>query len=110
MNRVLTASRLQLVHPAVILGIPWAVVGSSFVINWGIWSLADLQHQPGSGFTGGVLALYVTVAIVFLQAVTQLLPFAMGLSLSRRTYWLVVALVGVASALWYGMALAVLSA
>jgi|tagenome__1003787_1003787.scaffolds.fasta_scaffold20545772_2 hypothetical protein len=110
MNRVLTAARLQLVHPAVILGIPWAIVASSFAINWAIWSLADLQHQPGTDFTGGVLALYVTVAIVFLQAVTQLLPFAMGVSLSRRTYWFGVALVGVASALWYAVALATLSA
>jgi hypothetical protein len=110
MNRVLTAARLQLVHPAVILGIPWAVVASSFVINWGVWSLADLQHQPGDDFTGGVLALYITVGVVFIQAVTQLLPFAMGVSLSRRTYWFGVALVGVASALWYGVALAVLDA
>jgi hypothetical protein len=109
MNRVLTASRLQLVHPAVILGVPWAVVASSFVINWGVWKLADLEHQPGTDFTGGVAALYVTVAVVFVQAVTQLLPFAMGVSLSRRTYWLGVALVGVASAFGYGIALAVLS-
>jgi hypothetical protein len=110
MNRVLAAARLQLVHPAVILGMPWLIVGSSFAINWGIWSLADLQHQPGADFTGGVLALYVTVAIVFIQAVTQLLPLAMGLSLSRRAYWLGTALVGVASALGYGIALAGLSA
>jgi hypothetical protein len=110
MNRVLAAARLQLVHPAVILGVPWAIVASSFAINWAIWSLADLQNEPGDDFTGGVLALYVTVAIVFLQAVTQLLPFAMGLSLSRRTYWLGVALVGIASAVWYGIALASLEA
>lgn len=110
MNRVLQASRLQLVRPAVILGIPWAIVASSFVINWAVWKLADLEHQPGTNITGGVSALYITVAIVFLQAVTQLLPFAMGVSLSRRTYWLGIALVGVASALCYGIAIAVLSA
>ena len=45
MNRVLTAARLQLVHPAVILGMPWAVVASSFVINWAVWKLADLENQ-----------------------------------------------------------------
>jgi hypothetical protein len=109
MNRTLQAARLQLVHPAVILGMPWVIVASSFAINWAIWSLADLQHQPGGAFTGGVLALYVTVAIVFIQAVTQLLPLAMGLSLSRRAYWSGTALVGVASALGYGIALALLS-
>jgi|tagenome__1003787_1003787.scaffolds.fasta_scaffold20735917_2 hypothetical protein len=111
MNRVLATARLQLVHPAVIFGMPWAIAASSFAINWGIWSLADLRSQAGDGaFTGGVLALYVTVALVFVQAVTQLMPLAMGLSLSRRSYWLGTALVGVASALGYGVALAVLSA
>jgi hypothetical protein len=110
MNRVLAAARMQVVHPAMIFGIPWLVVGISFVINVAIWGLADLRDEPGAGFTGGVLALYVTVCVVFVQAVTQLLPFAMGVSLSRRTYWLGVALVGVLSALGYGIAIAVLDA
>lgn len=110
MNRVLAAARLQVARPAVIFGVPWLVVAASFAINWAIWALADLRSQPDAGVTGGVLALYVTVLVVFVQAVTQLLPFAMGVSLSRRTYWLGVALVGVASALGYGLALAVLAA
>src|SRR3954469_17826512 len=110
MNRVLTAARLQLIHPAVILGIPWAIVASSFAINWAIWSLADLQHQPGADFTGGVLSLYITVAIVFVQAVTQVLPFASGVSLGRRTFYLGTALMGMAQALGYGIVLAVLTA
>jgi hypothetical protein len=110
MNRVLKAARLQVVHPLVILGIPWLVVGISFAINVAIWALADLRNEPGAGFTGGVAALYVTVCVVFVQAVTQLLPFAMGVSLSRRTFWLGVALVGVVSAIGHGIALAVLDA
>ncbi|WP_116449334.1 hypothetical protein [Blastococcus litoris] len=110
MNRVLAAARLQVVHPLVILGIPWLVVGISFAINVAIWGLAGLRDVPEAGFTGGVLALYITVCVVFVQAVTQLLPFAMGVSLSRRTYWLGVSLVGVLSALGYGIALAVLDA
>jgi hypothetical protein len=110
MNRALAAARLQFVHPAVILGMPWAIALSSFVINWAIWYLAELPTRAHEAFTGGVLALYVTVALVFEQAVTQLLPFAMGLSVSRRSYWLGTALVGVGSALGYGIVLAVLGA
>jgi hypothetical protein len=110
MNRVLAAARLHLVHPLGALGAPWLVVGISFTVNWLIWHFADLQHQPGADFTGGVLSLYITVAIVFVQAVTQVLPFAMGLSLSRRTFYLGTALMGVAQALGYGIALAVLTA
>ena len=110
MNRVLAAARLQVVHPAVILGIPWLVVGTSFAINWAVWRLADLRSESEAGLTGGVLALYITVSVVFVQAVTQLLPFAMGVSLSRRTYWLGIALVGVLSAVGYGIGLAALDA
>jgi hypothetical protein len=110
MNRVLAAARLQVVHPQIILGIPWLVVCISFAINWAVWRVADLRNEPEAGFTGGVLVLYITVCVVFVQAFTQLLPFAMGVRLSRRTYWLGVALVGVLSALGYGIALAALTA
>jgi hypothetical protein len=109
MNRVLAAARLQTVHPLVIFGVPWMVGGISFVINWAIWALADIAEQDPNNFTGGVTALYITVCVVFVQALTQLLPFAMGVSLSRRAYWLGTALVGVLSALGYGIALAVLN-
>jgi hypothetical protein len=109
MNRVLRAARLHLVHPLVILGIPWLVVAISFAINVAIWRLTPAGEQDG-GFTGGVLALYVTVLVVYAQAVTQLLPFAMGISVSRRTFYLGTALVAVAQSLFYGIALSVLVA
>jgi hypothetical protein len=109
-NRVLAATRLNAAHALVIFGVPWMVVGISFAINWAIWQLADIPAQTGSdGFTGGVLALYITVMIVFVQTVTQLLPFAMGISLSRRTFFLGTALMGLLQALGYGIALTVLT-
>jgi hypothetical protein len=108
MTRVLQAARLHLIHPLVILGIPWLVVSISFAINVAVWHLTPAGEDDG-GFTGGVLALYITVLVVYVQAVTQLLPFAMGISLSRRTFYLGTALVVVVQSLFYGIALAVLS-
>src|SRR3954454_11303766 len=108
MNRVLTAARLQVVHPLVILGMPWLIAASSFALNWVLWAVTVVGEEPGA-FTGGILALYITVSVVFVQAVTQLLPSAMGLSLSRRTYWLGVALFAVAVSAGSGVILAVLS-
>jgi hypothetical protein len=111
MNRVLAAARLQLVHPMAILGVPWMVGALSFAINWAVWRIVDIRSLEGEdGFTGGVLALYITVLIVFVQAVTQLMPFAMGISLSRRSYFLGTCLVGVGMALGFGAILAVLDA
>jgi hypothetical protein len=110
MNRILAAARLHLVPPLVILGVPWLIVLSSFALNWAIWAVAGLGSEPGAGFTGGILSLYITVLVVFVQSVTQLLPFAMGVSLSRRVFFLGTALLGGVQALGYGVALAVLSA
>ena len=111
MNRVLAAARLQLVHPMAILGVPWMVGALSFAINWAVWRIVDIRSLEGEdGLTGGVLALYITVLIVFVQAVTQLMPFAMGISLSRRSYFLGTCLVGVGMALGFGAILAILDA
>jgi hypothetical protein len=58
MNRVLAAARLPLVHPTVILGVPWMVGALSFAINWAVWRIVDIRSLEGEdGFTGGVLAL-----------------------------------------------------
>ena len=109
MNRILAATRLHLVHPLVALGVPWLVGAVSFVINWAVWRIVDIRSLQGDdGFTGGVSALYITVLVVFVQAVTQLMPFAMGISLSRRSFFLGTCLVGVGMSLGYGVALAAL--
>ena len=108
MNRVLRAARLHLIHPLAILGIPWLIVAISFTINLAIWHLTPARE--GGGFTGGVLALYITVLVVYVQAVTHLLPFAMGVSLSRRTFYLGTALVAVVQSLFYGVAISALVA
>jgi hypothetical protein len=109
MNRVLQAARLHLIHPMVILGIPWLIVGISFAINLAVWHLTPAGENEG-GTTGGVLALYFTGLVVYVQAVTQLLPFAMGVSLSRRTFYLGTALVAVVQSLFYGIAITALLA
>jgi hypothetical protein len=107
MTRVLQAARLHLINPLVVLGIPWLVVAISFGINVATWHLTPAGRVDG-GFTGGVLALYITVLVVYVQSVTQLLPFAMGVSISRRTFFLGTALVAVVQSLFYGIAIALL--
>lgn len=107
MTRVLQAARLHLIHPLVMLGIPWLVVAISFVLNVATWHLTPAGEADG-GFTGGVAALYITVLVVYIQAVTQLLPFAMGVSLSRRAFFLGTALMAALQSLGYGVALSAL--
>lgn len=110
MNRVLASARLHAMNPLLTVGIPWGVVSLSFVINLAVWSLTDAGTQPGGGITGGVASLYITVLVVFVQSVTQVLPFAMGMSLSRRTFYLGTALAALVAAVVYGVAVALLVA
>jgi hypothetical protein len=110
MNRVVATARLHLVHPWLSVGVPWAIVGSSFAINLGIWGLGDVGRETGgSATTGGLASLYVTVVFIFVQAVTQMFPFALGLSLSRRDFYLGTALAAGVQAFGYGVALSVLT-
>jgi hypothetical protein len=110
MNRILSAARLQLAHPLVVLGVPWLIVASSFAINLAIWGLADIGRQPDATYTGGLASLYITVVVVFSQTMTQMFPFAMGLSLSRRTYYLGTATAALVQSVAFGAALTVLDA
>jgi hypothetical protein len=110
MSRIVSAARLQLAHPLVVLGVPWLVVASSFAINLAIWGLADIGRQPDASYTGGLASLYITVVVVFSQTMTQMFPFAMGLSLSRRTYYLGTATAALAQSVAFGVVLTVLDA
>ena len=110
MNRVLVAARMHVAHPLVIIGIPWLVVGISFAVNLPIWALGDIDAQPGDSFTGGLASLYIAVLVVFVQAVTQMFPFALGLSLSRRDFYLGTALGAAVQSAGYGIVLTVLAA
>ena len=58
------------------------------------------RDEPGAGSPAASSRSTSPSCVVFVQAVTQLLPFAMGVSLSRRTYWLGVALVAASSRRW----------
>lgn len=108
MNRTVAAARLHGVHALGAIGIPWLVVASSFAINLVIWAALPTADRSEGG-TGGLVSLYIAVAIVFLQTVTQLFPLAMGLSLSRRTFYLGTLLAAGAQAVVYGVVLTALT-
>ncbi|OMQ16415.1 hypothetical protein A7K94_0202660 [Modestobacter sp. VKM Ac-2676] len=110
MNRVLGAARLQLINPLVSIGIAWAIVALAFAVNLAIWGLADVDEQAADSNTGGLAALYITVLIGFIQAVTMMFPFAMGLSLSRRVFYLGTALVAVVQGFVFAVVLTALTA
>jgi len=106
MDRVLSAARLHFARPLVVLGIPWLIVLSSFALNAVVWGTTPVSESDSAG-TGGLATLYVTVIVVYVQAVTQLLPFGMGMGLSRRAFYLGTALAAVVQAGGYALVLTV---
>ena len=105
MNRILSAARFHLIAPWLLL-LPWGIMASSLAINIFIWGVADIAGQTnGQGSTGGVASLYGTLCIVYMQAVPGRLPFAMGLSLIRRTFYLGTSLFAALQSLAYGVVL-----
>ncbi|GAA4348436.1 hypothetical protein [Angustibacter luteus] len=85
MSHAVTAARLHLVtwRSAVIW--PWAVLASSFVINWVIQALLDPGSRQQSG-TGGIASLYFVAAWLAYQAVSQVFPFALGMGVTRKAF------------------------
>jgi hypothetical protein len=104
MNRVLPATRIQLVIWPALVGWPWGIMASSFLINLAIFAAIGDQ-QPDGSQTGGLLSIYVVVMISASQSITQFFPFALGLSLTRRTFYAATTLLLVAESLLFGVLL-----
>ncbi|RFU21455.1 hypothetical protein [Geodermatophilus marinus] len=110
MNRVLVAARLHLPHSQLTFGIPWLVVLASFAVNYALWAVADIGAESPDAWTGGLFSLYAVLFFTYVAAFTQLLPFAMGISLGRRTFYLGTVLVACVQAVAFSLALTVLAA
>ncbi len=116
-------ARYQLVVPWLALGLPWAVLALSFVVNLVIFSsVPQGHHRPLTGqglvqvanashnYTGGVASIYVLVLVIGINSIGRLLPFGLALGVSRRSFYAGTALFGVALAFVDALALTALQA
>ncbi|GGM49455.1 hypothetical protein GCM10011608_38020 [Micromonospora sonchi] len=86
MNRALTVARLQFVAWPLVVGWPWGILASSFLINLAIFaSIGDADPEPT---TGGLASIYIVMFIACVNVIIQEFPFAMGLGMSRRSFYL----------------------
>jgi hypothetical protein len=86
-HRPLAAARIQMVNKGLSLGMPWAILGSAFLVNLVIWAMIpESPNEPR--ITGGVMSIYIFVLIGQAFTVVQWFPFALGLSVTRRDFLL----------------------
>ncbi len=108
MNRVLAVVRIQLVNWGLTLGVPVGILALVLGLNWALWASIGDAVPPDGRITGGVLSIYITVGVGYLQTMTQTFPFALGLSVTRRAFYTATALLAAVEALALGALLLLL--
>lgn len=102
---VVRVTRMQHVGWPYTLPFPWGVLALSFAINLVIFGLVD---EADNAWTGGLASLYGVQLFAYLQLFTRGFPFALGMSVTRRAYYLGTWLYVVLQALVYGAVVLVL--
>jgi hypothetical protein len=85
-NRPLQVMRLHVVNPPLQLLMPWAVLLLSFVVNLLVFSLVP-DSPDDARVSGGLLTIYIFTLVAHLVTMTQLFPFALSLSVTRRHFY-----------------------
>ncbi|MDG4826783.1 ABC transporter permease [Asanoa sp. WMMD1127] len=108
MKRILDVARLHTEAWIPQLFWPWGIMALSLAVNILIFASID-EASPGKTSTGGLSSLYVTAAIVAAVSISQVFPFALGMGVTRRTFYLATSLVIVVQAAVYGVLLYLLN-
>jgi hypothetical protein len=106
MNDVLKAARIQLVSWKTVIGMPWAVVATSFAVNVVVYAVTNVE--PSHRTTGGLVSLYGTMMFTNLVTVTQIFPFTVAMSVTRRAFVAATILIMAAESLLDGVLLTAL--
>jgi hypothetical protein len=109
MNRIRQVARLQIPAWPHILGWTWGMMAVTFGIN--LLSVFA-NRDPGEGVTttGGVASLYGIAIGMAAVSVTQIFPYALGMSVTRREFYLAWSLLAVVQSVVYALVLCLLRA
>lgn len=108
MNRVLNVTRIQLVNARAILGWPPVILALVFLSTLAVFAALGDTVPAEHRNTGGIISIYIVMLVTHLQTMTQTFPFALGLSVTRRTFFAATALLVTGQSLGYGVLLYVL--
>ena len=88
--------------------LPWAILALDFVINLVIFTATPAAGHGQPRYAGALASIYVILIITGAVSISVPLPFALALGVSRRSFYAGTALLALAVAAVYGLALTVL--
>jgi hypothetical protein len=106
MNTWIKVARYQLTNRFGFVVLPWAIMALDFLIAVAI--IGSLPNNGQPRYAGALAAIYVVLLIVAAASFSTQLPFALALGVSRRSFYAGTALVTLAIAAVYGLALTLL--
>jgi hypothetical protein len=109
MNRVRQVARLQMPAWPQIVGWTWSVMAVTFGINL-LTFMANYDPTDGVTNTGGLASLCGGAIGMASLSVTQIFPYALGMSVTRREFYLTWSLLAVVQSVIYALVLYLLNA
>ncbi len=109
MTACFNAARYHLVQRFNYLLLPWMILTFAFVADIVILKLTPAGDQANR-WVGGLAAIFCILFVSGVVSVARSLPFGLALGLSRRSYYLGTALLAVALAVAFGLAITGLQA
>lgn len=107
MTRIRAAAALQFLGWPYRLGWPWLILSISFLANLPVYAAIG-SELPAGAITGGVSSVFIVEMIFCGQTITQIFPFAVNLSMTRRSFYVATILTLLARALGFGLMLLIL--
>jgi hypothetical protein len=109
MTETIKALRIQLLKPSVTVAIPWFTIGIAIAICAALFAVIGSQVPYSGRATGALSAFYLSSVGVQPWLTTQLFPFSMALSVTRRAFMQATALLALGTAIAAGLGLAALN-
>jgi hypothetical protein len=107
MKRVYDVARIQAVNWFWIFAFPLVLLLVILLLNLGIFAAIGEVAPPDGRSTGALMSIYFVMVVTHLQTMTQVFPFALGLSVTRRAFYAGTGLVVGAQSVLFGVLLVV---
>ncbi len=113
-QRIAAVMRLHVANPWPTVILPWIVLLGVHALTWSIWALishyaGDTLEPEAFRYAGGVSWLVIYMMVIAIQAMNAGFRFALGLSATRRDYYVGTVAVFGLMALGYGIGLGLLA-